>query len=219
VNPASLLVESVQQEERLVNTDQNIKRALVEVGDSLLIVIDVQDSFLRKYDDAKSQDVVDRIVWLLQAARIMNVPVVAMAEDTAHAGSLNQKVHDVLPEGTVVHDKDAFGLTYNAEILAAVEATGRKTAVLVGTETDVCVSQSALGLINHGYHVVVVRDAVATTEGDETIGLSRMREAGAALCSVKSLYYEWLRSVSNCRRLNALAPELEGSLLPGSLVL
>ena len=100
-----------------------------------------------------------------------------------------------------------------------MKATGRKTAVLVGTETDVCVSQSALGLINHGYQVVVVKDAVATTETDEETGLSRMREAGAAICSVKSLYYEWLRSVSNCRRLQELAPELENTLLPDSLVL
>ena len=173
-----------------MSTEQGIKGRLVEVDDSVLIVIDVQDSFLRKYDNAKSQDVVDRVVWLLHVAQCMNVPVVAMAEDIAHSGGLNQKVQDALPEGTLVHDKDAFGLTYNAEILAAVEATGRNTAVLAGTETDVCVSQSALGLINHGYQVVVVKDAVATTEADEDIGLSRMREAGAAVCSVKSLYYE-----------------------------
>ncbi len=208
-----------QREERLVNTGQGIKGKLVEVDDSMLIVIDVQDSFLHKYDNAKSQDVVARVVWLLQAAILMNVPVVAMAEDIANSGGLNQKVHDALPEGAVVHDKDAFGLTYNAEILAAVKATGRNTAVLVGVETDVCVSQSALGLINHGYQVVVIKDAVATTELDEATGLARMREAGAAVCSVKSLYYEWLRSVSNARRLDELAPELENALLPGSLVL
>ncbi|MCP4334223.1 MAG: isochorismatase family protein [Gammaproteobacteria bacterium] len=202
-----------------MNTGQGIKNTLVEVDESVLIVIDVQDSFLRKYDNALSQEVVDRIVWLLQTAILLNIPVVAMAEDIAHSGGLNRKVHDALPEGTVIHDKDAFGLTYNVEILAAVKATGHKTAILVGTETDVCVSQSALGLIDRGYQVVVVKDAVATTEGDEETGLSRMREAGAAICSVKSLYYEWLRSVTNCRRLVERAPELEYTQLPDSLVL
>ncbi|MCP4765293.1 MAG: isochorismatase family protein [Gammaproteobacteria bacterium] len=202
-----------------MNTGQGIKSTLVEVDDSMLVVIDVQDSFLRKYDNARSQEVLSRVVWLLQVANQLDVPVVAMAEDIKHCGGLDQKVHDALPEGTVVHDKNAFGLTYNAEILAAVNATERKTAVLVGTETDVCVSQSALGLINQGYQVVVVKDAVATTEGDDETGLSRMREAGAAICPVKSLYYEWLRSVSTCRRLDQLAPDIEGALLPNSLVL
>jgi nicotinamidase-related amidase len=208
-----------QAEERLMSTDKGIKGKLVEVDDSMLIVIDMQDSFLGKYECAKSQDIVARVVWLLQTAIFLQVPVVAMAEDIGHAGALNQKVQDALPEGSVVHDKDAFGLTYNSSILAAVQAIGRNTAVLVGVETDVCVSQSALGLIDQGYQVVVIRDAVATTEADQEIGLARMREAGAAVCSVKSLYYEWLRSVSNCRRLEELAPELENALLPGSLVL
>jgi nicotinamidase-related amidase len=201
----------------MVNTEQCIKNSLVELDDSVLIVIDVQDTFLRKYDRTRSEEIVARVVWLLQAAHLLDVPVVAMAEDIGNSGGLNHKVHAALPEGTVVHDKDAFGLTYNAEILDAVEATGRKTAILVGMETDVCVSQSAIGLINHGYRVAVLEDAVATTESDEAIGLARMCEAGAAVCSVKSLCYEWLRSVSNARRLEELAPELENQLLPDSL--
>ena len=197
----------------------NIKSRLVDVDDSMLVVIDVQDCFLQKYDDSTSQDLVSRVIWLLKVATSLEVPVIAMAEDIGHSGGLTSRVQEALPEGIVVHDKDAFGLADNAGILAAVEACGRKTAVLVGTETDVCVSQSAIGLMNRGYEVVVVSDAVATTDGDGYIGLSRMSEAGAAVCSVKSLYYEWLRSVSSTRRLEKLAPELEGRLLPDSLVL
>jgi nicotinamidase-related amidase len=198
---------------------QGIQSKLVDVDDSVLIVIDIQDSFLQKYDNARSQEIVAKVAWLLKAASAMNVPVVATAEDIEYSGNLTPQVRDALPEGTVVHDKDAFCLTDNPEILDAVKATGRKTAVLVGMETDVCVAHSALGLIGHGYQVVVIKDAVATTASDEEIGLSRMRDAGVAVCSVKSLYFEWVRSVSNVRGLLELSPELEGALLPSSLVL
>jgi nicotinamidase-related amidase len=198
---------------------QSIKSKLVDVDDSVLIVIDIQDSFLQKYDNARTQELVAKVPWLLHAAKLMNVPVVAMAEDIEYSGNLNQQVHDALPEGTIVHDKDAFCLTDNREILDAVNVTGRKTAVLVGMETDVCVSHSALGLIDHGYQVVVIKDAVVTTASDEEFGLSRMREAGVVVCSVKSLYFEWVRSVSNIKKLLDSAPELENSRVPSSLVL
>jgi nicotinamidase-related amidase len=202
-----------------MSTVQNIKSKLVDADDSVLIVIDIQDSFLQKYDNARSQEVVAKVVWLLHSAKLMNVPVVAMAEDIEFSGNLNQQVHDALPDGTIVHDKDAFCLTDNSQILDAVKVTGRKTAVLVGMETDVCVAHSALGLVGHGYQVVVIKDAVVTTASDEEIGLSRMREAGVAVCSVKSLYFEWVRSVSNVKGLLEMAPELEDALLPSSLVL
>ena len=54
---------------------------LIDVDDSLLVVIDVQDHFLDKYDAARARDVVARIAWLLRVAEVLAVPVVAMAED------------------------------------------------------------------------------------------------------------------------------------------
>ncbi len=194
------------------------QKSLVDVDDSLLVVIDIQDSFLNKYDRAKVQKIVGNVAWLLKVAQHLDVPVVAMAEDIEYAGNLNQTIQDALPEGTKIHNKDYFGLVDNAEIFADVAATGRKTAVCVGMETDVCVAHSAMRLLEEGYKVVVLQDAVASMDADEQVGLTRMRDAGVALSSVKALYYEWLRSVSRTVRLKNKVPELE-ALRPTSLVL
>ena len=196
----------------------DLRKTLVEVEDSLLVVIDIQDYFLNKYDNAKTQNLIGKVAWLLAVAQHLDVPVVAMAEDIENVGPLNRTIQEALPAGTQIHNKDFFGLAGNPEILAAVEATGRKTAICVGMETDVCVAQSAVGLAGKGYRVVTLKDAVATTEADEEIGLSRMREAGVVVTSVKALYFEWLRSVSHSARLRNKAPELE-ALRPASLVL
>ena len=199
------------------NTD--IRKSLVEADDSVLLVIDIQDHFLDKYDPAVSKPLVEKAAWLLKVAAQLEIPIVAMAEDINRAGSLNESILNALPDGVHVHDKQVFGLAGNPEILAAVEATNRNTAVLMGTETDVCVAQSALGLIECGYRVVVLADAVATTAGDEQTGLNRMRDAGAALSSVKAITYEWLRSVPNTNELFEKFPELDGQDLPGCLSL
>jgi len=195
-----------------------IQSSLIDVDDCVLVIIDMQDHFLNKYDRAKAQKVVANVAWLLRVAQHLDVPVVAMAEDIEHSGSLNRTIRDALPEGTRIHDKDFFGLTGNPEILAEVEASGRRTAICVGMETDVCVAQSALGIIGEGYKVVTLRDAVASMEADEEVGLGRMRDAGVAISSVKALYYEWLRSVSRTARLENKAPELE-EMRPATLVL
>lgn len=195
-----------------------IQRTLVDVDDSALVVIDIQDCFLQKYDRAKSQALVGKVVWLLHVAQHLNVPVIAMAEDIDNSGSLHCAIQDALPAGTKIHNKDFFDVSENPQILAEVAATGRKTAVCVGVETDVCVAQSAIGLVGHGYNVVALQDAVASMEADEAAGLGRMRDAGVAISSVKALYYEWLRSVSRSRALRGKAQELE-AIRPANLTL
>ena len=196
----------------------DIQQSLVEVDDSVLLVIDVQDSFLNKYDQAKTDALVGNVVWLLQVAQHLGVPIVAMGEDLERLGSLNEAILEALPEGAKIHNKNFFGVAGNPDILAAVKATGRNTAICVGVETDVCVAQSALGLNGLGYKVVALKDAVASTEAGEEIGLGRMRDAGVAISSTKALYYEWLRSVTNAVNLSAERPDLD-ALRPTSLVL
>jgi len=175
----------------------DIKKSLIDVGDSVLIVIDMQDSFLMRYGSKVSKPVVEKAVWVIKLAQVLAVPIVAMAEDIDRSGSLNQSILDALGKNITVHDKYSFGLAGQPEILAEIESTGRKTAILVGMETDVCVAQSALGLMEKGFQVAVLKDVVATTTGDEDIGIDRMRQAGAVISSAKAITYEWLRTVSN----------------------
>ena len=197
-----------------MNESADISKQLIDVDDSLLVVIDVQDYFLAKYDEARSQDVVARIAWLLQVAGVFGVPVVAMAEDIPNTGNLNSQIESALPLGTEVFSKNAFGLADNPDILAAVDATQRHCAILVGMETDVCVAHSALGLLGRGYQVAVPADAVLTTATEQATGLARMRGAGALITAIKPLYYEWLRTVENARRVDLEHPELDAALPP-----
>ena len=92
-----------------------------------------------------------------------------------------------------------FGLGEQPDILAEVAKTGRKTIVLVGLETDVCVTHSALSLMSRGYRVAIVTDATASPGDAHLAGLARMRDAGAILTNTKGLFYEWMRTVERSR--------------------
>jgi nicotinamidase-related amidase len=171
---------------------------LIEAADSLLLVIDVQDKFLVRLAQEDAQRVVERCRWLMQVAAWLAVPTCVTAEEIAVMGPTTGALRDCMATGSSEHDKMVFGLTGQADILEAVAATGRRTAVLTGLETDVCVAQSAIGLLEQGYRVVVVADACASPQEGHDYGLLRMRDAGVTVTSSKGLFFEWVRDVERC---------------------
>jgi hypothetical protein len=99
--------------------------------------------------------------------------------------------------------KPLFGLAGCPSIVAALAATGRRTAALCGLETDVCVAQSAIGLASGGWRVLVVEDAVASPGSGHRQGLGRLRDEGIEVLGLKSVAYDWLRSVELAERVLA----------------
>ena len=128
-----------------------------------LIVIDVQDYFLAKLPLDWRKPLIERIAWLMQVAHILEIPVIATAENIASDGPLVPDLEKQLRAGASVHDKEIFGLCGQSDILAAVRNTGRSECVLVGLETDVCIAHSASGLIDQGFRVAAIDDATASS--------------------------------------------------------
>jgi nicotinamidase-related amidase len=161
----------------------------------VLVVVDTQPGFLDKLTEGDASAVVDRIRWLCRLAAWLQVPVVVTEEEPERNGKTAAPVREALPSGTVPHVKPAFDLAACPAILADVRRPGRDTVVLCGLETDVCVAQSALGLLDAGRRAVVVEDAVAAPGAAHAQGLARLSRAGAELIGVKGLGYEWLGTV------------------------
>lgn len=171
--------------------------ALIDVNDSLLIVIDVQDFFLQQLDDVESRSLLSRIKWIIDVAVRLDVPIVVTAENIPVYGSVCEELQDRLPAETEVFNKMIFELAAEPEIMKRVESIGRGTAVLVGMTTDCCVSQSAIGLSDKGYRVAILTDGVAAPGTGQEYGITRMRDAGIVISSVKGIFYEWLRDVAS----------------------
>ncbi len=175
---------------------------LLERDDSVLVVVDVQPGFLQRewfsdQDVAAARAAADRIGWLVALAALLGIPIVVTEEESERNGSTDAQVAAQLPAGTPVLAKPTFGLAATPEILEAIRATGRGTAVFVGCETDVCVAQSAIGLQDHGFGCVVVEDATFSPGEMHARGLDRLAAAGVDRNHAKGITYEWLRSVDD----------------------
>jgi nicotinamidase-related amidase len=190
---------------------------LLDAGDSLLCVIDVQPEFVAKLrEDERRASFVQRVVWVAALANALGVPTVVTEEEPDRNGATLPEIVEWLPDLTPRFVKPTFGLADVPEILGAVEATERRTAVLVGMETDVCVAHSALGLLDRDFRVVVVRDAVLAPADAHDDGIERMRAAGVTLIGAKGLFYEWVRTVDAAWKLDdhmASVPLPEGPTL------
>ena len=187
---------------------------LLEVRDSVLVVVDAQPGFFAASGTAgavRTEGIVARIAWLTGVAAALGVPVVVTEEDPARNGPTAPAVADRLPPATPPpFRKSVFGLAGDPRIAAAIEATGRRTAVVTGFETDVCVAQSALGLLDLGYRVAAVVDATGSPGRMHRHGLRRMRDAGVLLVHAKGVYYEWIRLLDEARAFESGHPELAG---------
>jgi hypothetical protein len=64
-------------------------------------------------------------------------------------------------------------------------------------ETDVCIMQPVLGLLNLGYQVFVLEDCSYTTEPQPRPALDRMYRAGAIPSTFESFAYELVVSVDH----------------------
>lgn len=166
---------------------------------SCLIVIDVQPYFLDKLPLDWRQPLVERIAWLMRLARILDIPVIATAEDIAENGPLVTSLMSEMPGSTAVHDKMVFGLCGQSSILEDVKKSGRSEFILVGLETDVCVAHSAIGLAEQGFRVAAIEDATASPPPHHDLGIRRMSAAGITVTSVKGMYYEWVRDLATAK--------------------
>jgi nicotinamidase-related amidase len=170
--------------------------SLLDVNDSLLIAIDIQPHFVKKENATENNPLLQRMCWVIKVANWLKIPLVVTAEDISHTGNVCEEVAQLLSPNMKIYDKMVFGLAAQPDILEAVQNNGRKTAVLIGYETDVCVAHSALGLIDLGYRVAVVADATGSPGEAHQIGLNRIRDASGIIVSAKSLCYEWIRTVA-----------------------
>ena len=76
--------------------------------------------------------------------------------------------------------------------------------MLTGFETDVCVAQSALGLLDLGLRAVVVQDACFSTSAEaHRFGLERLAGTGVVRSHAKGVAFEWMATVEEGRAIRA----------------
>jgi nicotinamidase-related amidase len=159
-------------------------------SDTVLAIVDVQEKLVAAMRETTS--LVARLQTVVHGARILDLPVLWVEQYPRGLGRTIPELEELL-EGFEPQSKSCFSACGLAEFVEALESTGRRQVLLVGLESHVCVYQTAIHLLESGYHVEVVGDAVSSrTLENKELGLRRMERAGAEITSVEMALFELL---------------------------
>lgn len=162
---------------------------LLDPSATFLMVIDLQEPLMRVIHEADR--VVANTVTLMEAAKVLGVPMIVTAQNRERLGDLIPEALEQMPAGERVLNKMTFSCMGDEEIASAVAALGRRSALLCGVETHVCVHQTAHDLLALGYEPHVAADAVSSRkQSNWVVALSRMERAGITVTSTEMAIYE-----------------------------
>ena len=186
--------------------------ATVDAGDLAIVVIDVQPYFVAGLAAREAEALIARLEYLLALATVYDLPLLATFEQPVERkGWLPERLEPFFPVHGQRYTKQTFNCCGEPDIVAAIAGLGRRQLAVAGSETDVCVLQSVLGLLRAGYEVFLLEDVLFSSEPHTQPALRRMERAGAIPSTVKTLSYELRLTVAVAsaeRRFAELAPQL-----------
>jgi len=162
---------------------------LLDREHSGVLVVDVQEKLIRLIPN--SQRLVNNIRFLLQVARLLQIPVQATEQYPKGLGPTVSELAELLP--TRIEKLD-FSCCALPQIVAGFRQQDCRQIVVLGIETHVCVLQTVLDLLTEGFQVHVPVDGVAARfPVDHETALRRLECLGAILTTVETIGFEWLR--------------------------
>ena len=167
---------------------------------SALLLIDFQSRLMPAI--AEGEAAVGNARRLLEAAQLLDIPVFVTEQN---AKGLGPTVPELLSGiDARLFQKTCFDACRMAGFIE--QLPDRPDLVVAGCETHVCVLQTALGLIEAGRHVFLVRDAVGSrrAESKET-AIRRLERHGAEIVTTEMVVFEWVESSEHPGFRDALA--------------
>jgi len=155
-----------------------------------LAVIDIQERLLPAIFE--SERVVQNTLRLIKGARALQIPVLVTEQYKKGLGATIPAIAAEIA-GFAQMEKVAFSACGAADFEEAIESKNVSDVVLCGIEAHVCVSQTCLDLLDNGFRVFVVADAISSRSAEnQRIGIERMRDAGAVIVSAEMVLFELL---------------------------
>ena len=167
---------------------------LLNPRNAVLLLVDMQQRLVPAMHDGETM--VARAVRLCEAARLLDVPVVATEQ---YPEGLGPTVAPLAAHPRATLAKTAFSAT-DAPGFAELVPPDAAEVVVAGCEAHVCVLQTVAGLLAQGRRAVVVSDAVGSRDpASATAALDRVARQGAEVVTSEMVLFEWLRDASHPR--------------------
>lgn len=163
--------------------------SLLEKTRAALAVIDMQEGFRPVIPEFET--IAARIALMVKAANLIGLPVIVTEQYPKGLGRTVAEIASHFREGTAPIEKLSFSACGVSEFDLQLREHHAEQVIVCGIEAHICVSQTAHDLIQNGYQVHLLTDAVSTRlSRNWDVALQKMARAGAIPSSVEMALFE-----------------------------
>ncbi|MCL2345096.1 MAG: hydrolase [Desulfobulbus sp.] len=164
---------------------------LIDRDNSLLLVVDIQEKLAPAIHDADT--VTANSARLLRASAQLGVPAFVSEQYVRGLGPSLAAIRAAAGHARFF-EKTHFSCAAEPGVLDLLRAANRRQIILTGTETHVCVLQTACDLLADNFAVFLVADAASSrTPASRDAASERLRALGGQIVTTEMVLFEWLR--------------------------
>lgn len=180
-------------------------RYFIEKDDSLLLLIDIQEKLFRVMEEKVQNNLIKNCTILIKTAAEFNIPIVVTEQYRKGLGTTIPVLAEHIG-GASNLEKLHFDCMKDLEIRKTIISSGKKTVILAGIESHICVFQTALSLLKEKFNVIITCDAVGSRrENDRESALSVLAGAGALVYPTESIAFMIIEKAGT-QEFRALSP-------------
>lgn len=171
----------------------------LDPNDTLLMVIDVQERLLSSMIPERFGRLMDNLKRLAGAREHIGYDLMITEQYPKGLGPTSEQVLSYFGADTPRLEKITFSCAKDEGIRQVLEASGKKTLLITGIETHVCVYQTVRDLAGE-YNIHVLSDAVCSRhEPNYQVGLSLMKDAGAVITGTETVLFDLMERAGTDR--------------------
>ena len=177
-----------------------MKTDKIKSTDAILLVIDFQEKLVPVIKDI--DNILETTSKLIRGCHVLEIPVIYSQQYTKGLGETVPKIMSALTEGkgyqASLVEKTTFSCYGTEEFANLLRNSKRKTVIVCGIETHICVQQTVLDLLEAGYSVYLINDAVGSrNNSDKKYAQRRMAENGAIGTTCEAVLFEILKDAKH----------------------
>lgn len=166
---------------------------MLERGNAVLIVIDVQDSLMKQMDHEVAKRTIKNIKTNIFFAKELGIPIILTEQYPKGLGRTIREIQSDL-EHLIPIEKLSFSCCGEKLFNEKLFEINRKQIIMTGIETHVCILQTTNDLLEKGYEVHAVADAICSRRKlDWEIALRWMEKKGAIISTTEIIAFQLLK--------------------------
>jgi nicotinamidase-related amidase len=167
-------------------------KGLLDPTDTVFLLLDHQAGLFQTVKDISVAELRANTTMLAKLATLMELPVITTASEPNGAnGPLMPEIHEAAPHAVFVPRRGEVNAWDNQLFVKAVRETGKKTLIMAGVWTSVCVMFPALDAKAAGFKVYAVMDASGDpSDMASRTTLARFIQAGVVPTSTNAVLCE-----------------------------